>query len=484
MYGEAALRPTAAAVGEADERAFDDIPAGRGDGDGHGERDHGDHHRVAGEWLLPEPVALHDDDDVVMPQVDAVADDAEEHHPRCAQEPPDQVDDLAKAGGVLTHSGYDLNWVPLPLFYLVLAAIGLVIALRSPKTRAPAVFLIICVGLGITQLLAPDMTLTLHLYTLTLGRLFLPTLAAFVLLAITVPPRYLRPFWYVIVWVQLFISERALIKAWGTVNLAALGAWLAFAVPLVLVAVGAVVLGLRTRDGTPAIPAWGRALIATAAVLALLAAFGPAVEHVRGEYRYDEYKSIASGDSYRLHPNRLGELCSWPLWKAADQAHGQVIALAFGWRRPEGDNQMQYPFLGSRLQNTVTYVLITKDGHIVNYVSPAARGFIDADAWLGRLRAQHVDYVALLPPLPPETAIVARRPDIFRPSRRVRASTTSAPRRPGFSGFEPIALGRVVRCLRPREPAASGPRGACWVSKRPGSVPRLCLAPCWVTARA
>ena len=79
------------------------------------------------------------------------------------------------------------------------------------------------------------------------------------------------------------------------------------------------------------------------------------------------------------------------------------------------DNDFLYPFLGSRLQNRVVYVPVTADGSIVDYKDArTAQSQFDEHAWLQRLRDHHVEYLALLPPSPPEALVIARRPDVFR----------------------------------------------------------------------
>jgi hypothetical protein len=79
-----------------------------------------------------------------------------------------------------------------------------------------------------------------------------------------------------------------------------------------------------------------------------------------------------------------------------------------------GHNWLRYPLLGSRLQNRVVYVPVTRDGSIIDYRNKEAlRTRADFNSWVNRLAAAKVDYLAILWPDPLEGAWAQARPDLF-----------------------------------------------------------------------
>jgi hypothetical protein len=77
---------------------------------------------------------------------------------------------------------------------------------------------------------------------------------------------------------------------------------------------------------------------------------------------------------------------------------------------------LRYPLLGSRLQNRVLYVPITKGrGPIIDYRNAdQVRHEADEAAWLERLRQARIDRVFLGEPPPPEKEFVLRHPEKFQ----------------------------------------------------------------------
>jgi hypothetical protein len=169
-------------------------------------------------------------------------------------------------------------------------------------------------------------------------------------------------------------------------------------------AIPAVLLWRRRRRKRWAIAAAAVGLCAAGAVL------GPA----RRANRDPIYAGLAERPpTFMMHVVRRGVAGAWPLWQALDGAEPRRIALTAGWDGV-GHNVLRYPLLGSRLQNRVVYVPITRDGAIVDYerADDVAR-LADPDAWLARLAAEAIDVVVVLDPPPPEAAWIAQRPASF-----------------------------------------------------------------------
>lgn len=91
---------------------------------------------------------------------------------------------------------------------------------------------------------------------------------------------------------------------------------------------------------------------------------------------------------------------------------GQRIAFSSGWDRGAGHTWLWYLLLGSRLQNSVTYVPVTRSGAVVDYeVLTADR--VDFGAWHRRLRAARIDWVVTHPPRTVEYEWVLSHPECF-----------------------------------------------------------------------
>ena len=131
--------------------------------------------------------------------------------------------------------------------------------------------------------------------------------------------------------------------------------------------------------------------------------------------RYPTWQAAADGEAYDLHPaNRLA-LSAWPVWQALDGESPVRIALAAGFDGV-GHNWYTYPLFGSRLQNDVEYVPVTRDGRVMDYAAPDALApRLDRSAWLHRLAERHIEVLVLLLPPPPEAAWVEQLPDVFAP---------------------------------------------------------------------
>jgi hypothetical protein len=104
---------------------------------------------------------------------------------------------------------------------------------------------------------------------------------------------------------------------------------------------------------------------------------------------------------------------SWPIWGYLDDGAPHRIALAAGWDGI-GHNLYRYPLVGSRLQNEVLYVPVTRDGSILDYRrDTAVAERADLAAWLGRLVARGVDFVVILYPWPVEQDWMQANPELF-----------------------------------------------------------------------
>jgi hypothetical protein len=171
---------------------------------------------------------------------------------------------------------------------------------------------------------------------------------------------------------------------------------------LVLAAVAAF-LG-RQRRLTPA------AILALAALLLVPYA---KVLALRRQLRYTYYESAAKRELYDMHPLHPDAILCWPVWRALDEVDGATVAATAGWDGI-GHNWYRYPLLGSRLQNRVVYIPVTGDGSVVDYRrAEVLADRADFRAWVDRLVAQRVDYVAVLPPDPLEGRWIQSSPELF-----------------------------------------------------------------------
>ena len=130
----------------------------------------------------------------------------------------------------------------------------------------------------------------------------------------------------------------------------------------------------------------GLAFLLAAAVLAM-----PVVQNFRGQFRQDYW--TRSFDLFPLSQQIM------PLAPELDRPEGMRLAVAFGEDLWGADWAFYYPLMGSRLQNTLHYVPVTRSGAVVDAPAPAG-GADEADpaAWFRRLRDQRIDAVVLARP--------------------------------------------------------------------------------------
>lgn len=102
-------------------------------------------------------------------------------------------------------------------------------------------------------------------------------------------------------------------------------------------------------------------------------------------------------------------------WRYCDQGGEPLrIALATGWEH-RGQNWFFYPLLGSRLQNTVTYV--PADDERLHGLRSETGGGRDKPAfstWLRNLRREKIDTIFVQKPWPVEEQWINENPDTFR----------------------------------------------------------------------
>jgi hypothetical protein len=105
---------------------------------------------------------------------------------------------------------------------------------------------------------------------------------------------------------------------------------------------------------------------------------------------------------------------SWPYWAAFDKGTYR-LAVSSGWQGT-GQHWFRYPFLGSRLQNEVLYIPVTRGGLVFDH---ERRGDLATHAdeieWVARLVRQQVDAVATVAPPPMEERWIRQRPELFHP---------------------------------------------------------------------
>ena len=278
--------------------------------------------------------------------------------------------------------------------------------------RPVAVYLLIASAITVAGVATSDAAALRALWTPVLGRFLIVALTSAAVFTAMLGPRVSVP---LLLACTAFNVPLTIPLGWGPAD------WVALADPRLLVVLAAVagtaaagwlaVTGrLRPVPRHVAAPAY--ALV----VAAVCAGSWLAIRGVREAHRHTYFRDVAEQRIY--DPQRLGykESAGYPLWRQFDDAQGLSIAVSAGWK-DYGQSWFRYPLLGSRLQNRVVYVPITRDGTVIDYRDDVAlRASIDYHAWLRRLIAQRVDYVVLLHSEPPEAAWVRAHPEVFTPA--------------------------------------------------------------------
>ncbi|MEY4514634.1 MAG: hypothetical protein RLZZ450_6756, partial [Pseudomonadota bacterium] len=129
------------------------------------------------------------------------------------------------------------------------------------------------------------------------------------------------------------------------------------------------------------------------------------------QQRRDQTRHLAYESSFALHSSPR-------YWSAApalvdEPLKKHHIALT-GGPTQNCDGWFSYFFLGSRFQNTVHYVPVTKDGSIAHF---GPHGDLeqraDADSWLKHLKRRQITDVLTFPPYSTEQRWMDERPDTF-----------------------------------------------------------------------
>ena len=178
----------------------------------------------------------------------------------------------------------------------------------------------------------------------------------------------------------------------------------------------------------------GRAVPGALLAGVLLAAGWVPIAATRDTLRYAFYQAAMELKTFDMHPPLSRFMASWPIWKQLDGEEPKRLAVSAGWSGP-GHNWFWYPLMGSRLQNTLTYVPILPEGRVRDYADPATLARADFPAWLEGLSQLEVEYVVTLTPPPPEAKWLSAHPELFEPlvtrggsgAWRVRNAARAAP---------------------------------------------------------
>jgi len=181
------------------------------------------------------------------------------------------------------------------------------------------------------------------------------------------------------------IAELLPLVAWGL-----LGLGLALCWPRIASRVSARALGVS---------------VAVLVALALLLAI-PALERGRASLRYTALLHSMVGHHFPVEWTEFARITDQP-------GRPQRIAIVSGPLK-EGDRQLIYFFLGSKLQNELVYVSPLRDGTIPIFdrQQPDHAG-ADVETWVRAVLASGVHYVAVLNPPWIETRWLAKRGHIF-----------------------------------------------------------------------
>jgi hypothetical protein len=191
--------------------------------------------------------------------------------------------------------------------------------------------------------------------------------------------------------------------------------------------------------------------MAATAIIVLAATLGQPLANTRAVFRYRLYAAtVGPHPAFVMHPNAPEHMAAWPIWRALDDATPHRIAVTAGFA-DAGHYTYRSPLMGSRLQNEVVYVPISRDGEIFDYQLGAEEIARRADesAWIERLRAKRIDTVVTIGPPPPESAWMARHPALFEPIASNPQGTDRAFR------FYPDGGRRSSQATRPPSSTAS-----------------------------
>jgi hypothetical protein len=228
--------------------------------------------------------------------------------------------------------------------------------------------------------------------------------------------RLLSPAWAMVI-VVLAVSEFR-VAHWGLIG--ALPVLFAYCMPLGWAAPDltatlhfapamACLLAALIINRFPLRTAMGPRLVVILNILAACA-FLLVLPYTRSLLRYRYYAAVPGAyDMHQLEPR----CCSAQTWRGLDDGASHHIAFCAGWAH-NGHNWYRYPLFGTRLRNTVSYVPMSKDGKLYDYLftNPADVG--DYDAWLSRIQANHIEYVVCGWPTPYEDRWMAAHPDRFK----------------------------------------------------------------------
>lgn len=156
----------------------------------------------------------------------------------------------------------------------------------------------------------------------------------------------------------------------------------------------------------------GRLALATATGAVLAALLPAAVGSVRAGLRMAVYEEAARGEAFDLHRLARAEAGAWPLWRQLETRTPTRLALAAGFTGP-GHNWYRYPLYGARLQHTVHYVPVTRDGALRSYLDEGLEADACQRCWLTRLEAARIDALVVVPPPSFEVAWARSLPERF-----------------------------------------------------------------------
>lgn len=316
--------------------------------------------------------------------------------------------------------GWFLNPGPGLALLPVAALVGLIVLWRRERRVATFLGITSLVMIGSLWSNAMEIYRT-GVWSHTAGRFALPGIAALAVLAAQsgggIAGRV----------AQLLVAISAVLglvwatpNGWSRVELGGLGMLVAIAA---LAGVGVVGCWRRLPDGIPRAAATALVFAAALAGASQLNSAGRYALYAEADNLVEPY--------FQAHSLTRAYVGQWPLWQALDDGVPRRIAAVAGWDG-SGHNYYRFPLLGSRLQNTVVYVPITRDGSIVHALDEhAAAANLSFEAWRDRLVAQEVDVVASLPPWTSlEHTWMIRHPELFEPW-----VCTESRRKPEVRGF-------------------------------------------------